>query len=206
MEDIWAYSLTVFMAFFAIMNPIANIPIFVKLTEGQNEKKKREIAKTACLVAFLIVLSFILIGQYIFQIFGLTIPAFKVFGGILIFVIGFNMLQSKKTNVHLDDNTAFDDGLAISPLAIPILAGPGTIVTAMNFVVKASLLNLGITIFIFALIVFKTYYAFIYSVYIVRFVGDKRFVIVGKIMGLIIGVLGANMLIQGIKLAFGLTK
>jgi len=204
MEDIWAYSLTVFMAFFAIMNPIANIPIFVKLTEGQNEKKKREIAKTACLVAFLIVLAFILIGQYIFQIFGLTIPAFKVFGGVLIFVIGFNMLQSKKPSVHLEGNATFDDGLAISPLAIPILAGPGTIVTAMNFVVKASILNLGITIFIFALIVFMTYYAFIYSVYIVRFVGDKRFVIVGKIMGLIIGVLGANMLIQGIKLAFGL--
>jgi len=204
MENIWAYSLTVFMAFFAIMNPIANIPIFVKLTEGLSENKKREIAKTACIVAFLIVFSFILIGQYIFQIFGLTIPAFKVFGGILIFFIGFEMLQSKKPGANMETDTSFDDGLAISPLAIPILAGPGTIVTAMNFVVKESILNLGITIFIFGIIVLMTYYAFVYSVYIVRFVGDKRFVIVGKIMGLIIGVLGANMLIQGIKLAFNL--
>ena len=192
------------MAFFAIMNPIANIPIFVKLTEGQDEKKKKEIAKTSNIVAFLIVLAFILIGQYIFQIFGLTIPAFKVFGGILIFFIGFDMLQSKKAPAHLEGEATFDDGLAISPLAIPILAGPGTIVTAMNFVVKASLLYLGITIFIFGCIVLMTYYAFIYSSYIVKFVGDKNFVIVGKIMGLIIGVLGANMLIQGIKLAFGI--
>jgi len=204
MQDIWEYSLTVFMAFFAIMNPIANIPIFVKLTEGQDERKKKEIAKTSNIVAFLIVLAFILIGQYIFQIFGLTIPAFKVFGGILIFFIGFDMLQSKKTNVHVEGDASFDDGIAISPLAIPILAGPGTIVTAMNFVVKASILYLGITVFIFALIVLMTYYAFIYSSYIVRFVGDKKFVIVGKIMGLIIGVLGANMLIQGIKLAFNI--
>lgn len=205
MENIWAYSLTVFMAFFAIMNPIANIPIFVKLTEGQDEKKKREIAKTSCIVAYMIVFAFILIGQYIFQIFGLTIPAFKVFGGILIFFIGFEMLQSKKTTVHLGkEDITFDDGLAISPLAIPILAGPGTIVTAMNFVVKASILNLGITLFIFALIVLMTFYAFIYSGYIVRFVGEKKFEIVGKIMGLIIGVLGANMLIQGIKLAFNI--
>lgn len=204
MENFWAYSLTVFMAFFAIMNPIANIPIFVKLTEGQQEKKKKEIAKTSSIVAFIIVVSFILIGQYIFQIFGLTIPAFKVFGGVLIFFIGFDMLQSKKTTVHVDGNTGFDDGVAISPLAIPILAGPGTIVTAMNFVVKARVLYLGITIFIFGLIVLMTYYAFIYSGYIVRFVGEKRFVIVGKIMGLIIGVLGANMLIQGIKLAFNI--
>lgn len=204
MLTIWAYSLTVFMAFFAIMNPIANIPIFVKLTEGQDEKKKKEIAKTSNIVAFLIVLSFILIGQYIFQIFGLTIPAFKVFGGILIFFIGFDMLQTKKTSVNIEGNTTFDDGVAISPLAIPILAGPGTIVTAMNFVVKASILYLGITVFIFGLIVLMTYYAFIYSGYIVRFVGEKNFVIVGKIMGLIIGVLGANMLIQGIKLAFNI--
>ena len=204
MENIWEYSLTVFMAFFAIMNPIANIPIFVKLTEGLSEKKKREIAKTACIVAFLIVFAFILIGQYIFQIFGLTIPAFKVFGGILIFFIGFEMLQSKKPGVNLDSESSFDDGLAISPLAIPILAGPGTIVTAMNFVVKANIFNMGITILIFAFIVSMTYFAFIYSGYIVRFVGDKRFVIVGKIMGLIIGVLGANMLIQGIKLAFNI--
>jgi len=204
MENIWEYSLTVFMAFFAIMNPIANIPIFVKLTEGQSDIKKREIAKTACIVAFLIVFSFILIGQYIFQIFGLTIPAFKVFGGILIFFIGFEMLHSKKSGMPVEGDNTSDDGLAISPLAIPILAGPGTIVTAMNFVVKANILNLAITIFIFALIVLMTFYAFIYSGYIVRFVGDKKFVIVGKIMGLIIGVLGANMLIQGIKLAFNI--
>jgi len=106
--------------------------------------------------------------------------------------------------VHVDNESSFDDGIAISPLAIPILAGPGTIVTAMNFVVKANPLNLAITVFIFGVITILTYYAFIYSSYIVRFVGDKKFIIVGKIMGLIIGVLGANMLIQGIKLAFNI--
>jgi multiple antibiotic resistance protein len=110
MQNTWEYSLTVFMAFFAIMNPIANIPIFVKLTEGQNEKKKKEIAKTSNIVAFLIVLAFILIDQYIFQIFGLTIPAFKVFGGILIFFIWFDMLQSKKTHVHVESDSGFGDG------------------------------------------------------------------------------------------------
>ena len=168
MEDIWSYTLTVFMAFFAIMNPIANIPIFVKLTEGQNEKKKKEIAKTSTIVAFLIVLAFILIGQYIFQIFGLTIPAFKVFGGVLIFFIGFDMLHSKRTSVNIENDANFDDGIAISPLAIPILAGPGTIVTAMNFVVKANLLNLSITVFIFGVITILTYYAFIYSLSLIH--------------------------------------
>lgn len=206
MENYLNYSLTVFMAFFAIMNPIVNIPIFIKLTEGQDDTRKLAIAKTATIVAFVIVFAFIFAGKYIFQLFGLTIPAFKVFGGILIFFIGFEMLQSKKPTIHLNVNekTIFDDGVAISPLAIPILAGPGTIVTAMNFVVNANLFHVLIIVVIFALIIYLTYLAFKYSGYIVRLVGDKNFVIIGKIMGLILGVLGANMLIEGIKLAFGI--
>ena len=204
MENILAYSLTVFMAFFAIMNPIVNIPIFVTLTEGLEEQKKKEIAKTANLIAIFIVVAFILIGKYIFQIFGLTIPAFKVFGGILIFYIGFEMLQSNKTGLPLPKKVLFDDGVTISPLAIPILAGPGTIVTAMNFVVNANFFHIFIIITLLALLVFMTYLAFINSSYIVRIIGKKNFVIVGKIMGIILGVLGANMLIEGIKLAFNI--
>lgn len=202
MENILAYILTVFTAFFAIMNPITNVPIFIKLTEGQTQKKKREIATTACLVAFVIIVAFILIGKYIFQIFGLTIPAFKIFGGILVFNIGFRMLQSNKNDVQLSKETSYDDGVTISPLAIPIMAGPGTIVTAMNFVVNANFFHLLITISILALLVFTSFLAFIYSNYIVRILGTKNVVIIEKIMGIILGVFGVNMLIEGIKLAF----
>lgn len=204
MENMLSYSVTVFLAFFAIMNPIANIPIFVKLTEGLGSKKKKKISKKANFVAFIIVLAFILIGKYIFQLFGLTIPAFKIFGGILIFYIGFEMLQSKISSIQHPLKKKFDDALAISPLAIPFLAGPGTIVTAMNFVINANLLQVLITIMIYAVIVLLTHLAFIYSDYIVKLVGKKNFVVIGKIMGLILGVLGANMVIQGIKLAFNI--
>jgi multiple antibiotic resistance protein len=205
MENIWSYSLTVIMAFFAIMNPIVNIPVFIKLTDGIDAKKKREISRTANIVAFIIVLSFILIGKYIFEIFGLTIPAFKIFGGVLIFFIGFEMLQSKKSSIHHNEKTAFDDSVAISPLAIPIMAGPGTIDTAMNFVVKADFLHVFVTILIFAFIIFLTHLVFVYSHYILKFIGAKNFMIIGKIMGLMLGVLGTNMFIQGIKLAFNLS-
>ena len=192
------------MAFFAIMNPIVNIPIFIKLTEGLDEKKKKEIAKTANVVAFIIVIAFIFVGKYIFEIFGLTIPAFKVFGGILIFFIGFEMLQSKKPSIHQNEKTVFDDGVAISPLAIPVMAGPGTIVTAMNFVVDATFIHVLIVSIIFGIIILLTYFAFINSKYILKFAGEKNFIVIGKIMGLILGVLGANMLIEGIKLAFSI--
>jgi multiple antibiotic resistance protein len=152
----------------------------------------------------MIVLAFILIGKYIFQIFGLTIPAFKIFGGILIFYVGFEMLQSKISSIQLPVKEKFDDAIAISPLAIPFLAGPGTIVTAMNFVINANLFHVLITIIIFAFIVLLTHLAFIYSNSIVQLIGKKNFVIIGKIMGLILGVLGTNMVIQGIKIAFNI--
>lgn len=192
------------MAFFAIMNPLVNIPIFIKLTEGLEQPKKKAIAKTATLVAFIIVTTFILVGKYIFEIFGLTIPAFKVFGGILIFYIGFEMLQSKKPSIKHHEVEPFDEDLAVSPLAIPILAGPGTIVTAMNFAAVASFTQVFITILIFALFVFLTYWAFNFSEYLVRIIGHKNFKIIGKIMGIILGVLGANMLLEGIRIAFNL--
>lgn len=192
------------MAFFAIMNPIVNIPIFIKITEGLASDKKRQISKTATLVAFFIVTAFILIGKYIFVIFGLTIPAFKVFGGILIFFIGFEMLQSKRSSIKHDELEPFDESAAISPLAIPILAGPGTIVTAMNFVAQANFFQVFITVLIFALFLFLTHWAFNFSSYLVHVIGDRNFKIIGKIMGIILGVLGANMLLEGIHIAFNI--
>lgn len=204
MENLTGYSLSVFIAFFAIMNPFVNIPIFVKLTDGLEEKKKKEIARSASLLAFFIVAFFILIGKYIFELFGLTIPAFKIFGGTLIFYIGFEMLQTRKAVIQLQKTEAFDEVITISPLAIPILAGPETIVTGMNFVVNANFFHILISITILGLLLFLTYLGFIHSNRIIKILGKNNFVIAGKIMGIVLGVLGANMLIEGIKLAFNI--
>jgi len=202
MENILGYSLSVFIAFFAIMNPFVNIPIFVKLTEGLDEKKKAKVARSASLLAFFIVAFFILIGKYIFELFGLTIPAFKIFGGALIFYIGFEMLQTKKAVIQLQQTEKFDEVITISPLAIPILAGSETIVTGMNFVVNANFFHIMVSITILGLLLFLTYLGFLYSNRVIRTLGKNNFVIAGKIMGIVLGVLGANMLIEGIKLAF----
>src|SRR5680860_1753225 len=104
MENFITFSITVFTGFFAIMNPISNMPIFLSLTEGADEKAKNNINRKAVFIAFIIVTVFVVLGKFIFQLFGITIPAFKITGGILIFFVGFEMLQSKKSNVkHLKD-------------------------------------------------------------------------------------------------------
>ncbi|MBZ0201284.1 MAG: MarC family protein [Ignavibacteriaceae bacterium] len=202
MNEILEYSLTVFIGFFAIMNPIANVPIFLSLVQDADAPTKKKINKKATITAFLIVLIFAILGKFIFEIFGITIPAFKIAGGILVFYVGFEMLQSKKSTVKHLQNIAVDENIAISPLAIPILSGPGTIVTAMNYVSKADYLHTAIVVLIFAIMCYLTYFAFSVSEIIVEKIGNNIITVVGKIMGLIIAIIGVTMIIEGIKLAF----
>lgn len=175
-ENLLTYSLTVFTGFFAIMNPIANTPIFLGLVGGMNKAEKKKIAKKASITAFIIVVAFIILGKFIFEMFGITIPAFRITGGILIFYVGFEMLQSKKSKLHYQEHIETDDGIAISPLAIPI----------------------------FAIMIGLTYLAFRLSDLIVKKIGDNLITVIGKIMGLILAIMGTGMTIDGIKLAFNL--
>ncbi len=204
MENLLTFALIVFTGFFAIMNPIANIPLFLGLVGNKNEVSKKRIAKKATITAFLIVVTFVVFGKLIFELFGITIPAFKITGGILLFYVGFEMLQSQKSKIHNQKDEDDDDGVAISPLAIPILAGPGTIVTAMNNVTDGGFIHIGIVIAIFALMILLTYLAFTLSNVIVKKLGNNLITVVGKIMGLILAIMGTDMIIEGIKLAFNL--
>ena len=203
-DHLLTFSLTVFTGFFAIMNPIANTPIFLGLVEGRKESLKKSIAKTSCITAFVIVLFFVVIGKYIFDVFGITIPAFKITGGILLFYVGFEMLQSKRSKIHHQEDVEPDDGVAVSPLAIPILAGPGTIVTAMNYVTDGTLSHILIVLILFGVMIGLTFLAFSLGERIVNAIGEHLILVVGKIMGLILAIMGTGMAVEGIKLAFRL--
>lgn len=204
MDNLITFSITVFTGFFAITNPISNMTVFVSLTQGYDKKTKRDINKRANIIAFIIVTVFVLLGKYIFELFNISIPAFKITGGILIFYIGFEMLQSKQSNVKSLEHVNVDENIAVSPLAIPILAGPGTIVTAMNFVANVQTIHIMLVIAIFGSMSLLTFYTFRLSDAIVRVVGNNVISVIGKIMGLIIAIIGTGMVITGIKISFNL--
>lgn len=202
MEHSWLFAIAVFTGFFAINSPFGNIPVFLSLTRQADKETKKRISKKATLTAFVIVSAFVVLGKYIFDFFGITIPAFKITGGFLIFFVGFEMIRAQESSVDYQTGINFNDGVSISPLAIPILAGPGAIVTAVNFTTKASYLDLLIILAMFALIMWLNHLAFISSNYLVKIIGQNKIVVIEKIMGLIIAIIGTNMLIEGIKLAF----
>jgi len=202
MENLWLFAIGVFTAFFAINSPPGNMPIFISLTKAADQKTKKKISRKATFTAFIIVTGFIILGKYIFDLFGITIPAFKITGGVLIFFVGFEMIRAQESSIDNQTEINFNEGISVSPLAIPILAGPGTIVTAMNYVTNAGYIQLAIIVVMFALIMYLNHLAFISSEYLVRYIGKNKIIVIEKIMGLIIAIIGTSMFIEGVKLAF----
>lgn len=202
MENWGLFAIAVLTGFIAINNPLGNMPVFLGLTRHRDKVMKRKISKKATFTAFVIVAGFIILGKYIFDFFGLTIPAFKITGGILVFFVGFEMIRAQQSSIDNQTEINFNEGVSVSPLAIPILAGPGTIVTAMNFTTNADYLQLLIILLMFAVVMWLNHLAFISSDYMVRLIGENKIVVIEKIMGLIIAIIGTNMLIQGIHIAF----
>lgn len=205
MESYLPFILTVFAGLFATIDPLGNLPLFMSLTAGADDKIKGKIALKSSLYGLLILIVFALFGKYIFDIFQITIPAFKIAGGLLLFYIGFFMIFPKEGNggkaVPQDDKYYHD--IAISPLAIPLIAGPSSIVAIMNFVSDADSMMMEGIVVVFALIIcLITYVLFLSSKYIVKYLGENMINVISKLMGLILTILSVDMVIEGIKLAF----
>jgi multiple antibiotic resistance protein len=193
------------------MNPIANIPVFLSLTRGEDKKTKGDVASTSLVLAFFVVVIFSFAGKVIFELFGITLPAFRITGGLLVFFIGFQMLQGNFSRVNhpsekdRQESKEAELSISVSPLAIPILAGPGTITTAMNFS-AGGFGNMAVTIAVFALLCAITYLCFIFGEKFVAFIGASALGAITRMMGLILAVIGTQMVIDGLHGAFELTS
>jgi multiple antibiotic resistance protein len=202
MTDLALFLPTVFLGFFAMLNPIGNTPVFISMVGDADRPVIKKVAFRAVLTAFIIITIFSLFGHLIFRMFGITLPAFQIAGGIIVFFIGYNLLQGKvsgaqhsKVQVTL---RSYED-MAISPLGIPLLAGPGTITTAMNFVGEGkSFLYTILIVLIFALVCWITYYMFILSKKIADRLSQSIIKVISRIMGLILTVIAVQMFINGV--------
>jgi multiple antibiotic resistance protein len=204
------HAVTVFMAFFAMMNPIAGVPVFLGLTSGDDEQTTRSVAFRSLTVAFAIVALFSVTGKVIFDGFGFTLPAFRITGGIIVFFIGLHMLQGNHSSVQHpseeDKRNSRDAALsvAISPLGMPLLAGPGTIATAMNFSAGGGTITMVVTISVFAVLCLITYYFFVFGEKLVGYLGASALGVVTRMMGLILATIGTQMVIEGLRGTFDL--
>jgi multiple antibiotic resistance protein len=201
----WSFVLIVFTGLFAIINPIGNAPIFISFVDHLNKQQQKAIALKAVTVGFIILATFVVFGYALFNIFNISIQAFRITGGLLVLKVGFDMINSKpKDAAAITTNAeATDTGFAISPLATPILVGPGTLSTAVSFVgVGNKIENSIIIICSSAIILTITYFVFISSTTLVQKIGKEVLNVVTKIMGLLIGSIGIQMIITSIEQLF----
>src|ERR1039458_1242290 len=134
-REVVSFTLVAFSAILFVVDPVAAVPIFIVMTEHDSEAKRRGMARRACMVAALVLVFFALGGGVLFKLLGVTLAAFKIAGGILLMLTALDMLanhtSATKTSAEEIDEGAHKDDIAIVPLAMPLLAGPGAIATVM---------------------------------------------------------------------------
>jgi len=123
------------VSLFAIINPFSTVPAFLSITPGDSERERLKMARMACTVAAIIMLVLAIIGQWLFTLLGITLPALQIAGGVILFTIGFDMLRAPDLQTRLNPEESAmardKEDVAITPLAIPLLCGPGAISTVI---------------------------------------------------------------------------
>ena len=200
----WAYLFKIGIALFAIVNPIGSVPIFISATDGWNRQQKLRTANVVALTVFLVLAASALFGEGILAFFSITIPSFQVGGGILILLIAINMLHAKQSHSKQTPEEAKTmeerDVIAIVPLSIPLLAGPGAIssmiIAAQESKTFVDQLSLLIPIFVVAGLVWLTLQL---SNYIAGKLGTIGINIVTRLMGLILAAMAVEFIAHGLS-------
>src|SRR5277367_107698 len=135
------FSVLALSSIFFLVDPFAALPTFLAVTEGADAPRRRKMAWKASITALVVLSAFALAGQYIFKMFGITLPAFEIAGGIILLLIGLDMLEAKRspTQESTEESAAaaLKEDAGIVPLGIPMLAGPGAITSVMVLVGQA---------------------------------------------------------------------
>lgn len=188
---------------FTLINPIGISPILIIMTERFPERKRIEIAKKGSLTAFITLILFSILGSVIFNFFGITIEAFQIMGGILFFRNGMRMLDSKigrsRTTPAEQEESEESDDIAISPIGIPLIAGPGAITAAMLLSSQTPQLYSYFTIISSIFFVLSLVYIILRNGnFLLKLLGTTGIRIIQRLMGLILMVIAVQFVINGV--------
>lgn len=180
--------LQVFFAVFGVMDPVGNVPVFLALTKGMTEEHKRSVAAKAVLRAAVMLTVFVFTGNFILELFQVSIESFRIAGGLIMVLIGLQILFN--INFKKDPEESPDD-ISVVPLATPLIAGPGMIATA---VVLAKEYGYVVTLACLAANLILELLLFRRAGFILRLLGREGTLIFAKIMGLILITIGIEFI------------
>lgn len=203
MTDLANYLFVCFGTLFAVLSPLATVPPFLAMTDSDTAENRLQMARRACTAACLVLLIFSITGLTILDFFGITVPAFKIAGGILLLRTSLEMLQgtrpTRMTAGEQEEGSQKDD-ISITPLAIPLLCGPVTIVTGILLSARAtSWLHYPILIGTILVIYLITYVVLRIAVTYSHLFGEIARRIVTRLMGLLLAALAVQFAVNGIR-------
>ena len=199
MDTILPFALLCFTSFFTLTNPLGTMPVFLTMTHGMTDKERQSVVKRATIITLMV---FVFAGQFLFKFFGISTNGFRIAGGVIIFKIGFDMLQARYTPMKLKDEEikTYADDISITPLAIPMLCGPGAIANAIVLMQDAHTIEMKSTLIgMIALIYFITFLILRASTRLVKILGETGNNVMMRLMGLILMVIAVECFVSGLK-------
>ncbi|MBD3223326.1 MAG: NAAT family transporter [Caldithrix sp.] len=196
------YALLTFTSLFTVINPISIMPAFLALTEENTMEESRMIALRGTAVAFTILILFAIGGNFILSFFNISLPGLKIVGGIIFFIIGYDMLQARisKTKVRPNEQMKDEGDIALTPLGIPLISGPGSITAVILFMKESVFIEKRLMLLLSIVLVLSiTYLMLIGARQIVRFIGSNGNKMLLRIMGLIVMVIAVEFFFGGLK-------
>ncbi len=193
-----------FFALFSVLNPIGTVPIFVGLTQDYNQKEKSRVSFLTALNVFIILIVSFFIGQYVLTFFGITINALRISGGIIIATSGFSLLNGKfkkerGINKKVENDLQNRNEIALTPLAMPMLAGPGSISLLIAFYQEHHTPTQIISS-VFAIIAISViiYFVLKSAHYLAKILGASGIVAISRIIGFLTIAIGIQYIISAV--------
>jgi multiple antibiotic resistance protein len=198
------YALLTFGSLFALVDPFAAIPAFLAMTPGNPVAARRRMAATACLTCALVMAAFAAFGTYIFRLFGITLTAFQIAGGLILLLSALDMVRARRSPLNeTSEETAEGIGkenIAITPLAIPMLSGPGAITTSIVLAGRAETWSHTAILYgMIVLVALLTYIILAAAASGARRLSPTVLNIITRLMGLLLAALGVQFIISAIK-------
>ncbi len=190
-----------FTSFLTLMNPMGIMPVFLTMTSELTKQERRKTALKATVTATLVLIGFAILGEYLFKFFGISVAGLQVVGGIIFFFMGYDMLNARLSPIKIsqEDVNKYVDDISITPLGIPMMAGPGAITNAIvlmgdNQGISNSLMVIASIVLVAIVLTIVLFGA----VGITKFLGDKGNKVMMKLMGLIVMVIAVEFFFSGI--------
>jgi multiple antibiotic resistance protein len=202
MNDLVSFALLALTSFFTLINPLGSMPIFMSMTSQLTDEERNKTAKKASIVALFTIIAFAFTGQFLFKFFGISVDSLRVVGGVIFFIMGMDMLQARigRDKIKETEVKSYITDISITPLAIPMICGPGAITNAIVLMEDAKTVAKTIILVVSILVImFITYLILYSSSKLIKMLGETGINVMMRIMGLIVMVIAVEFFFSGLR-------